>query len=92
MLTAGVAPKAAKQKKGDALSGKTIVVTGTLENFTRKQIEETIKANGGKTSSSVSKKTSFVLAGNDPGTKLQKAQKLGVEIITEQQFKKIIMG
>jgi DNA ligase (NAD+) len=90
MLAAGVAPKAARQKKGDTLSGKIIVVTGTLENFTRKQIEETIKANGGKVSSSVSKKTSFVLAGNEAGSKLDKAQKLGVEVRNESQFIKMI--
>ena len=90
MLDAGVAPKTAKQRKGDTLSGKTIVVTGTLENFTRKQIEETIKANGGKVSSSVSKKTSFVLAGAEAGSKLDKAQKLGVEVITEAQFLKMV--
>jgi len=90
MLTAGVAPKTAKKKKGDLLSGKTIVVTGTLENFTRKQIEETIKANGAKVSSSVSKKTSFVLAGAEAGSKLDKAKKLGVEVITEAQFLKMI--
>lgn len=68
------------------LAGKTIVVTGTLEKFDRTGIEETIVRLGGKASSSVSKKTSFVLAGAEAGSKLTKAQTLGVPIITEAEF------
>ncbi len=72
------------------LTGKTIVVTGTLQNFSRSQIEQTIKQFGGKAASSVSKATDFVLAGDNPGSKLDKAQKLGVKIINEKEFLKMI--
>jgi len=90
LLAAGVNPKQPKRKTADALAGKTIVVTGTLENFTRSEIERTIKDNGAKTSSSVGSKTDFVLAGNNPGGKLQKARQLGVRIINEQEFLEMI--
>jgi len=86
MLAAGVSPMPPKPKASAVLAGQTIVVTGTLKHFTRQQIEQTIKDHGGKTSSSVSKKTSFVLAGQDPGSKLEKARRLGVEILDEDQF------
>ena len=66
--------------------GKIFVLTGGLENFSRKEAEEIIEKLGGKTSSSVSKKTTYVLAGEDSGSKLLKAQKLGIEIINEQDF------
>ena len=79
-------PQQPKLKRSDKLMGKTIVVTGTLENFSRQQIEQTIRQAGGKASSSMSKKTDFVLAGKDPGSKLDKAQKLGVRVINEKQF------
>ncbi len=90
LLAAGVNPKQPKRRTADALAGKTIVVTGTLENFTRSEIERTIKDNGAKTSSSVGSKTDFVLAGNNPGSKLQKARQLGVRIINEQEFLEMI--
>ncbi len=86
LLAAGVRPKQPKAKRSDKLMGKTIVVTGTLANFSRQQAEEAIKQAGGKASSSVSKKTDFVLAGKDPGSKLEKAQKLRVTVINEEQF------
>jgi DNA ligase (NAD+) len=82
----GVKPKQPRLKHSDKLAGKTIVVTGSLENFTRQQAEYTIRQAGGKSSSSVSKKTDFVLAGKDPGSKLDKARQLGVSIINEKQF------
>ncbi|MCH8912888.1 MAG: NAD-dependent DNA ligase LigA [Planctomycetes bacterium] len=69
------------------LAGKTIVVTGTLENFGRKEIEGLIKQLGGKTASSVSKKTDFVVAGANAGSKLTKAEQLGVEVISEAEFR-----
>jgi len=90
LLGAGVRPEKPKVKKTDKLAGKTIVITGSLENFTRQQIEQAIKQAGGKPSSSVSKKTDFVLAGKEPGSKLEKAQKLGVKVITEKQFLEMI--
>jgi BRCT domain type II-containing protein len=88
----GVDPKQEVRKAGDAsaagliFAGKTIVVTGTMKTMSRQQIEETIVALGGKASGSVSKKTSFVVAGEEAGSKLAKAQELGVEVITEEEF------
>jgi DNA ligase (NAD+) len=79
-----------KTSKTNKLAGKTIVVTGSLKNFTRSEIEQTIKDNGGKVSSSVSKKTSFVVAGEDPGLKLDKARQLQVKVIDENEFLRLI--
>jgi DNA ligase (NAD+) len=86
LLTAGVKPERPRVKRGGELSGKTIVVTGTLKNFTRQQIEQAIRDAGGKPSSSVSKNTDFVLAGEEPGSKLDKARQLGVKVISEKEF------
>lgn len=72
------------------LTGKTIVITGTLVKFNRREIEEKIGSLGGKATSSVSKKTDFVLAGENPGSKLDKARKFGVDVIDEKQFLKMI--
>ena len=66
--------------------GKTFVLTGTLEKYTRGEAGNIIEKFGGKTSSSVSKKTDYVIAGEEAGSKLTKAQNLGVKIITEQEF------
>jgi len=77
-------------QRSDKLAGKTIVVTGTLENFTRQQIEQAIRQAGAKSSSSVSKKTDFVLAGDNPGSKLDKARKLGVNVIDEKEFMEML--
>ena len=74
------------------LTGLTFVVTGGLESFTRDGISETIAAHGGKASSSVSKKTDYVLVGSDPGSKLAKAQELGVPVIDEAKFKELLAG
>jgi DNA ligase (NAD+) len=74
------------------LAGLTFVVTGGLESFTRDSIAETIAAHGGKASSSVSKKTDYVLVGSDPGSKLAKATELGVPVIDETRFKEILSG
>lgn len=93
LLTAGVRPEQPKKvRRAGKLAGKTIVVTGTLEKFTRPQIEQAIKQAGGKPASSVSKKTDFVLAGKEPGSKLDKARQLGVKVIDEKQFQEIIKG
>jgi DNA ligase (NAD+) len=70
------------------LAGKTVVVTGTMVKFDRKEIEELIMKHGGKAAGSVSKKTSFVVAGESAGSKLEKAKELGVEVITEDEFLK----
>src|SRR5262249_35150443 len=85
------APAAASMPaKSGALEGKTIVVTGTLANYERKEIETLIAQHGGKTSSSVSKNTSFVVAGDDAGSKLAKAQELGVRVVSEEEFEKML--
>ena len=74
------------EPRGTALEGKTIVVTGTLSRLSRQEAEALIKHNGGKASGSVSKKTSYVLAGEAAGSKLTKAQALGVPVISEEEF------
>ncbi|MHC4691541.1 MAG: NAD-dependent DNA ligase LigA [Planctomycetota bacterium] len=79
-------PTIPKPKTSGKLAGKTIVVTGTLANFSRQQAEQAIRQAGGKASSSVSKKTDFVLAGSEAGSKLDKAQKLGIKVISEEEF------
>ena len=71
-----------------ALEGKTIVVTGTLEDFSRREAKDAIQAAGGRASSSVSSKTDFVVAGDSPGSKVTKAQALGIEVIDEEEFKR----
>ena len=87
LLSAGVKPQLPEKKKAEGkLAGKTIVVTGTLQNFSRQQIEEAIRNTGAKVSSSVSKNTDFVLAGDNPGSKLDKARQLGVKVISEKEF------
>ena len=91
--SAGVVMKVvAGEKVEQTLQGLTFVVTGGLEGFTRDSIAETITAHGGKPSSSVSKKTDYVLVGTDPGSKLAKAQELGVEIIDEARFLELLKG
>lgn len=74
------------------LAGLTFVVTGGLDSFTRDSISETIIAHGGKATSTVSKKTDYVLVGTDPGSKLAKAQELGVSVIDEARFKDLVAG
>ena len=88
---AGVNTQRLKEEDEDErFAGKTFVLTGSLENFSREEASNIIEKFGGKTSSSVSKKTSYVLAGEDAGSKLTKAQSLGVTIITEQEFADMI--
>jgi DNA ligase (NAD+) len=88
----GLDPKMEKPAAaGDRpLAGMTVVVTGTLEHFKRDEIERLIVDLGGRASGSVSKKTSFVVAGTDAGSKLDKAKDLGVEVLTEEEFRKKI--
>ena len=74
------------EPKGDKLAGKTLVVTGTLETLSRNEAEALIVKNGGKASGSVSKKTAYVVAGTAAGSKLTKAQALGVPVLTEAEF------
>src|SRR5262249_44822369 len=80
-----------KQKpKGTDLSGKTFVVTGTLEDYSRDEIEALIKQLGGKATGSVSSKTDYLVAGANAGSKLDKARELGVAVLTEKEFAKLI--
>jgi len=90
LLEAGLKPEPSRKRSRGSLAGRTVVVTGTLKNFTRQQVQQAIKDAGGKPSSAVSGKTDFVLAGENPGSKLEKARKLGVKVIDEQQFLKMI--
>ena len=80
----------AKKAADSPLAGKTIVVTGRLENLSRKEIQDTIKHLGGRTTGSVSHKTDFVIAGERAGAKLAKAQELGVDVLNEREFLKLI--
>jgi DNA ligase (NAD+) len=82
--------KAGSDKRGTELTGKTFVVTGTLERFTREEVEDLIQQRGGKVSSSVSHKTSYVVAGKEPGSKLAKARALGIDVLSEEEFLKRI--
>jgi DNA ligase (NAD+) len=84
---AGVAMESAKGEEiPQTLAGLTIVATGSLENFTRDGVTEAITSRGGKASSSVSKKTDFLVAGAGAGSKLEKAEEIGVRILDETQF------
>ena len=82
--------KKAAPKEAQTLTGKTFVLTGTLPNMTREEATALIEARGGRVTSSVSKKTDFVLAGTEPGSKLEKANQLGVEVIDEDGFKTML--
>lgn len=78
------------EPRDDRFAGKTFVLTGTLEKYTREEASEIIEKFGGKTSGTVSKKTSYVLAGEQAGSKLTKAENLGIAIISEQEFEQMI--
>lgn len=78
------------EQASDKLAGLTIVVTGTLPTLKREQAKALIEKNGGKFGSSVSKKTNYVLAGEEAGSKLTKANELGIPVITEEQFLNMI--
>jgi DNA ligase (NAD+) len=78
------------KKKGGALTGKTVVVTGTLQNYSRQEIEDAIKEHGGKATGSVSKKTDYVIVGDDAGSKADKARQLGIPTLSEEDFEKLI--
>lgn len=90
LRAAGVNFIGEKTAKSDLLAGKTIVATGSLTLYTRKEINDLIESLGGKAAGSVSKKTSYVVAGENAGSKLQKAAELGIPVLTEEEFKKMI--
>jgi DNA ligase (NAD+) len=72
------------------LSGMSFVLTGTLPSYTRQEAKRIIEANGGTVASGVSNKVRYVLAGEDPGSKLTKAKQLGIQILSEEEFNKMI--
>ena len=82
--------KAERRASGGALAGKTVVVTGTLPTLSRSEAEALVRAHGGKAAGSVSKKTSFVLCGENPGSKLAKANELGVPVVDETAFRAML--
>ena len=87
------APAAKEEEETEqTLAGKTLVVTGSLVRYKRDEIKELIAAHGGRAASSVSKKTDYVVAGEKAGSKLAKAEELGVPVITEEQFESLILG
>jgi DNA ligase (NAD+) len=92
MAELGMNMKSDERESGSALAGLTIVVTGTLPTLGRKEAAALIEANGGKCTGSVSKKTSYLLAGEAAGSKLDKALSLGVPVISEEEFLEMIQG
>ena len=90
LLKYGVVPQNVAPRAEGKFTGKTFVLTGTLPNLSRAEAQEKIESLGGKVSSSVSKKTSYVVAGEDAGSKLTKAKELGIDIINESEFLQLI--
>ena len=74
------------------MTGKTVVVTGTIPGFTRDEAEDAVRAAGGKPAGSVSKKTDYVVAGEGAGSKLAKAQELGIPVLDDEGFRKLLAG
>jgi DNA ligase (NAD+) len=87
---AGLVFTGKKRQRGTALAGKTFVLTGTLAHFTRDEAKKMIEDAGGRVSGSVSKKTDFVVAGDDAGSKLDKAKELGVQVIGEKEMQDLL--
>lgn len=90
LAEAGVNMTSKEEKKGDKLAGQTFVLTGELSRFSRKEAGEKLEALGAKVSGSVSKKTGFLIAGEAAGSKLRKAQELGIPVLTEEDFLRLI--
>ena len=90
LFAAGVTPVWSEEKKEGIFSGESVVLTGTLSEFKRSQAQKLIEDRGGVCQSSVTAKTTLVLAGEDAGSKLAKAQKLGIKIIDETTFKQML--
>ncbi|MGH9547828.1 MAG: helix-hairpin-helix domain-containing protein, partial [Terriglobales bacterium] len=87
---AGLTLTGKKKQRGTALAGKTFVLTGTLPHLTRDEAKKMIEDAGGRVSGSVSKKTDFVVAGDEAGSKLDKAKELGVKVISEKEMQGLV--
>jgi DNA ligase (NAD+) len=90
LATEGFTPPAARAEAAGPLAGLTFVLTGTLDGSSREEAAAALEAQGGKVSGSVSKKTSFVVAGQNPGSKLTKAEELGVPVLDEQGLEQLL--
>ncbi len=90
LRASGVSPKAQERRAGGSLSGKTFVFTGAMERLGRKEAQEMVERRGGRAAGSVSKKTDFVVAGEEAGSKLARAKELGVAILSEEEFLQMI--
>src|SRR5438105_1150793 len=90
LRAAGLTLKGKKKERGTKLAGKTFVLTGTLANYSRDEAKKMIEDAGGKVAGSVSKKTDYVVAGSDAGSKLDKAKELGVAVIDEQEMERLV--
>jgi DNA ligase (NAD+) len=89
LRAAGLTLSGQKKARGTTLAGKTFVLTGTLAKYTRDEAKKMIEDAGGKVTGSVSKKTDYVVAGTDAGSKLDKANQLGVKVIDEREMEKL---
>ena len=87
---AGLTLSGQKKQRGTKLAGKTFVLTGTLAHFTRDEAKKMIEDAGGKVTGSVSKKTDYVVAGADAGSKLDKAKDLGVKVVDEKEMQQLL--
>jgi DNA ligase (NAD+) len=92
LRAAGLQLKGKKKERGTKLTGKTFVLTGTLPTYSRDEAKKMIEDAGGKVTGSVSKKTDFVVAGSDAGSKLDKAKELGIAVIGEDGMKELVAG
>jgi len=90
LMKAGITIQQQEKATSDQLSGKAFVFTGTLESMTRDEAEGLVASMGGRATSSVSKKTDYVVVGKDPGSKATKARDLGVTILNEEEFKSLL--
>jgi len=90
LLSAGVSPSVEEKRVGGRFTGKTFVFTGTLTRFTRDDAKKIVELEGGHAAGSVSKKTDYVVAGSEAGSKLEKARQLGVPVLTEDEFLELV--